>query len=101
VEVQDISSELAESFKLSNMRGTLIAGVLRGGPADRAGIKPGDILVSVESHQVVDSTSMLNLVAALEPGQQATLKILRNRDEMLVKVNVGKRPRPNRRSELE
>jgi serine protease DegQ len=101
VEVQDISAELAESFKLSTPRGTLIAGVLRGGPADRAGIKPGDILVSVESSQVLDSTSMLNLVAALEPGKPATLKILRNRDEMLVKVNVGKRPRPNRRNELE
>ncbi|MEQ1771866.1 MAG: trypsin-like peptidase domain-containing protein, partial [Devosia sp.] len=101
VEVQDLSAELAESFKLSNLRGTLIAGVLRGGPADRAGIKPGDILVSVESSQVVDSTSMLNLVAALEPGKQATLKVLRNRNEMLVKVNVGKRPRPNRRNELE
>ena len=101
VEVQDISAELAESFKLPNLRGTLIAGVLRGGPADRAGIKPGDILVSVESNQVVDSTSMLNLVAALEPGKPATLKVLRNRDEMSVKVNVGKRPRPNRRNELE
>ena len=101
VEVQDISAELAESFKLSNPRGTLIAGVLRGGPADRAGIKPGDILVSVESSQVLDSTSMLNLVAALEPGKQTTLKILRNRNEMLVKVSVGKRPRPNRRNELE
>jgi serine protease DegQ len=101
VEVQDISAELAESFKLANLHGTLIAGVLRGGPADRAGIKPGDILVSVESSQVLDSTSMLNLVAALEPGKKATLKILRNRDEMSVNVNVGKRPRPNRRNELE
>ena len=101
VEVQDISAELAESFKLSDLRGTLIAGVLRGGPADRAGIKPGDILVAVESNQVLDSTSMLNLVAALEPGKPATLKILRSSNEMLVKVNVGKRPRPKRRNELE
>ena len=101
VEVQDLSAELAESFKLSNIHGTLIAGVLRGGPADRAGIKPGDILVAVESREVLDSTSMLNLVAALEPGKQATLKILRNRNEMSVKVNVGKRPKPSRRNELE
>ena len=101
VEVQDISSELAESFKLSNQSGTLIAGVLRGGPADRAGIKPGDILVSVGPSQVVDSTSMLNLVAALEPGKQATLKILRNRHEMLVNITVGKRPRPKRPNENE
>ena len=101
VEVQDLSAELAESFKLSNIHGTLIAGVLRGGPADRAGIKPGDILVAVESRDVLDSTSMLNLVAALEPGKQATLKILRNRNEMSVKVSVGKRPKPTRRNELE
>ncbi len=101
VEVQDISPDLAESFNLSNIHGTLIAGVLRGGPADRAGIKPGDILVEVESKDVLDSTSMLNLVAALEPGKQATLKILRNRSELSVKVNVGKRPRANRRNQLE
>lgn len=101
VEVQDLSAELAESFKLPNVHGTLIAGVLRGGPADKAGIKPGDILVAVDSGEVIDSTSMLNLVAALEPGKQATLKVLRNRSEMTVKVNVGKRPKPNRRNDLE
>jgi len=101
VEVQDISAELAESFRLSGTTGTLIAGVLRGGPADRAGVKPGDILVAVESSPVVDSTTMLNLIAALEPGKQATLKILRNRAEMLIEVNVGKRPKPGRRGDLE
>src|SRR6266850_1117190 len=97
VEVQDISAELAESFRLSGTKGTLIAGVLRGGPADRAGVKPGDVLVAVESNPVVDSTNMLNLIAALEPGKQATLKVLRNRAEMLIEVNVGKRPKPSRR----
>ena len=101
VEVQDISAELAESFRLSGTKGTLIAGVLRGGPADRAGVKPGDILVAVESNPVVDSTTMLNLIAALQPGKQATLKILRNRAEMQIEVNVGKRPKPGRRGELE
>ena len=101
VEVQDISAELAESFRLPNTNGTLIAGVLRDGPADKAGIKPGDILLFVEASQVVDSTNMLNLIAALEPGRDATLKILRNRKEVQIKVGVGKRPKPNRRGELE
>ena len=101
VEVQDISAELAESFRLTGTSGTLIAGVMRGGPADRAGVKPGDILVAVESSPVVDSTTMLNLIAALEPGKHATLKILRNRAEMMIEVNVGKRPKPSRRGELE
>lgn len=101
VEVQDISRELAESFRLPTTEGTLIAGVQRGGPADRAGVKPGDILVAVESKVVTDSTSMLNLIAALEPGKSASLKILRNRQQMEVKVNVGKRPRPIRNDALE
>jgi serine protease DegQ len=101
VEVQDISVEQAASFRLTGTNGTLIAGVQRGGPADRAGVKPGDILVAVESNPVADTTNMLNLIAALEPGKQATLKILRNRAEMLIEVNVGKRPKPGRRGELE
>jgi serine protease DegQ len=101
VEVQDINAELAESFRLPNTNGTLIAGVLRGGPADRAGIKPGDVLLAVGPSPVIDSTSMLNLIAALEPGKDATLKILRNRGEVQINVKVGKRPRPNRAGQLE
>jgi len=96
VEVQDISPELAESFNLPNTNGTLIAGVQPGGPAERAGIRRGDILMAVESFEVTDSTRMLNLIAALKPGEQATLKILRNDQESLVKIKVGTRPRPVR-----
>jgi len=101
VEVQDISPELAESFRLTDPKGTLIAGVLRGGPADRAGVKPGDILLAVENQTVTDSSAMLNLIAALEPGKSAKLKILRNRQELQIEVNVGKRPRPAVRRALE
>ena len=101
VEVQDISAEQAASFRLTGTNGTLISRVQPGGPADRAGVKAGDILVAVESNPVADMTNMLNLIAALEPGKQATLKILRNRAEMLIEVNVGKRPKPGRRGELE
>jgi serine protease DegQ len=101
VEVQDISPELAESFRLSSTNGTLIAGVQRGGPADRAGIKPGDILLSVEAKPVIDSNSMLNLIAALQPGRSAKLQILRNRQEVTIPVNVGKRPLPARGNSLE
>ncbi len=101
VEVQDISAEQATSFRLTGTNGTLIARVQPGGPADRAGVKPGDILVAVESNPVADMANMLNLIAALQPGKQATLKILRNRAEMLIEVNVGKRPKPGRRGGLD
>ena len=71
VEVQDITPELAESFKLSDTKGVLIAGVVRGGPADKAGVKPGDILVEVEGKPVPDSSAMLNLVAKRRAGQSS------------------------------
>jgi serine protease DegQ len=96
VEVQDISPELAESFNLPTTNGTLIAGVQPGGPAERAGIRRGDILMAVESQVVTDSTRMLNLIAALKPGEQATLKILRDDEQALVQIKVGTRPRPVR-----
>jgi serine protease DegQ len=94
VEVQDLTPELAESFKRPSTNGALIAGVLKGGPADRAGVKPGDILIAVDGKPVVDSSTMLNLIAALSPGQTATILVMRNQAEKTVKINVGKRPKP-------
>lgn len=93
VEAQDLTADLAESFRLSSARGTLVSGVLRGSPADRAGVKSGDVLVEVEGKPVGDSADMLNLVAALQPGKLATLKLMRGGRVVEVKVTVGKRPR--------
>lgn len=94
VEVQDLTPELAESFKRPNTNGALIAGVLKGGPADRAGVRPGDIIVAVEGNEVIDSSGMLNLIAALPPGKAATITVMRNQSEKAIKINVGKRPKP-------
>ncbi len=96
VEVQDVTPELAESLKLRGNDGAIIAGVLRGGPADKAGVKPGDVLVAVNGKSVKDSASMLNLVAALAPGKSADLKFLRAEKPVDLQVTVGKRPKPQR-----
>jgi serine protease DegQ len=101
VEVQDMTPELAESFKLKNIKGVLIAGVVRPGPADKAGVKPGDILLEVDGKPVPDSSAMLNVVAAIEPAKTATLKLVRNGNEFTVKLTVGKRPKPKPRQEEE
>ncbi len=93
VEAQDLSQELADSFGLKSASGALIAGVLRGGPAEKSGVKPGDILKEVEGKQVTDVAGMLNLVAALEPGSTATLSILRNQNPVQVRVRVATRPK--------
>ena len=92
IEVQDITPEIADSFNLPSTKGALIAGVLRGGPADRAGIRPGDILVSVNDKPVSDSSSLLNLIAALPPGKLAALGLIRKETNMQIMVKVGKRP---------
>ncbi len=99
VGVQDMTAELAESFRLAQAGGALISEVLRGSPADKAGIKPGDILTTVNGKPVADSAGMLNLIAALQPGQQATIKVVRGRTEIEAQVIVGKRPRQPRQEE--
>ena len=96
VEAQDLSKELADSFGLKSSSGALIAGVLRGGPAEKSGVKPGDILKEVEGKPVTDVAGMLNLVAALEPGASATLSLLRNQNPLTVQVRVAKRPQADR-----
>jgi serine protease DegQ len=96
IEVQEISPEIAESFSLKSTDGALIAGVLRGGPADRAGIRPGDVLVAVNSNPVKDSVSLLNLIAALPPGKIAQLRLIRGQSEMQVLAKVDKRPAMSR-----
>ncbi|HEX6414956.1 MAG TPA: Do family serine endopeptidase, partial [Burkholderiales bacterium] len=94
VEVQEITPAISESFKLGVQRGALIANVLRGGPADRAGVRQGDVLMEVEGKPVADPTAMLNLIAALQPGAPAKMKLKRQGQEVEATVNVGRRPKP-------
>ncbi len=94
VGVQDITREIAESFKLPATGGVLITQVERGGPADKAGVKLGDVLLTVNDKPVADTTAMLNAIASLQPGQQARLKVTRNQAENEVAVTIGQRPRP-------
>lgn len=96
VEPQDITPELADSFGLTKKNGIIIAGVLRGGPAEQAGMKPGDILVSIDNRPATDTTAMVNLIAQIPPGQKITLHILRKSQPMTIEITVGKRPQIKR-----
>jgi serine protease DegQ len=93
VEPQDITPELAESFGLETKTGAIIAGILKNGPADKAGMKPGDILVAIGGKPVTDITAMLNLIAQLTPGERVEMKVLRKGREETLNVTIGKRPK--------
>jgi serine protease DegQ len=93
VEVQDLTADLAESFRVPGGKGVLIAGVIPGSPADQGGVRRGDVLVAVEGKPVAGASGMLNLIAALEPGRPAGLTVLRNQTEVQLRVSVGRRPR--------
>jgi serine protease DegQ len=94
VEPQNLSKELAESLNLpKDIAGVLISGVLEGGPADKAGMKPGDVLTQVNGQAVNDVVTLLNRIAQTSPGDEAKINLLRKGKPMTLKVRVGKRPK--------
>lgn len=94
VEIREITPELASSFGLRDTQGALIAGVLRGSPAERGGVLPGDVLIAVDGQSVLDTRAMLERVAALQPGQRATFRVRRDGKDVELTVAVARRPIP-------
>ncbi len=89
---EDITTEMAESFNIKQTKGSIVAAVVRGGPADQAGVKPGDICIAIDGKTFQNSREMMNQIAALKPNSKAKLKILRQSNEISLDINVGKRP---------
>jgi serine protease DegQ len=98
VAAQDMTAEIAKSFKLAEVQGALISEVMTGGPAEKAGVRAGDVLVAVNGKPVPRSSVMLDLIAALTPGQDARLTVIRERRETELVVIVGRRPSPSRQN---
>ena len=94
IEAQDLTPELADSFKLNLAEGALVSNVLPNSPASNAGLQAGDVLISIQGHQIRDTGSMLNIIADLAPNQNATVKIFRNEATKDINILIGKRPKP-------
>jgi serine protease DegQ len=93
VEPQDITPSEVEALTFGRSKGAFISGVYRGGPADQAGVRPGDILIAVDGHAISDTITMLDAIARLKPGSNAKLKLMRRRDEIDLTVKVAARPK--------
>ncbi len=93
---QDITPELAESLKLKIARGALVAQVVRGSPADKAGVKAGDVITGIDGKSIQDSVAAMAVIAGLKPGQDARFQLTRSEKAIDLAVNVAKRPRAPR-----
>lgn len=92
VEPQDITSELAQAFELEHQKGVILARVFKDGPAAKAGLQVGDIIVGLDTQPVADAVQFLTQVAAFSPETKVGVQVLRNGVEKTIQVQVGVRP---------
>jgi len=92
VEFQQMTPELAESFGLEELQGLLVAGIFRNGPAHKAGMLPGDIIVAIGHSPVINARYSINKIAQVKPGQEVPVEILRNGERKKLTITAGERP---------
>ena len=93
-DVGDVTPDLAESLNLKNARGALIGGVQERGPADRAGMRAGDVITAINGRPVIDSIAARSIISDLAPGSKASFSLIRNERDVAINIQIGKRPRP-------
>jgi len=89
VSIQDLTPELAKSFELGSTKGSLIAQVVKGGPADKAGLKRGDVVISYKGEEITDTGSLRNKVADTVTGKEVQVTVIRDGERMDLSVEIG------------
>lgn len=90
--IQDVTPDIAESFNLPDSGGALIANVVPGGPADKAGLKRGDVVLRFDDTVIGRSINLPRMTAATLPGALVTLALNRDGEELLLTVELGEFP---------
>jgi S1-C subfamily serine protease len=101
VNIQPVTADLAASLGLEQVRGAIVSGVQAGGPADRAGVKRGDIITAFNGTPVNDNNTLRNAVARTQPGNVATLNVSRDGREQQLRVTLGELPNTSARARTE
>ena len=89
VAIQRISPDLLKAFNLDDTHGALVSDVVADGPAAKAGLQRGDVIIEFQGHKVQDSTELPRMVAAIAPGTKVQVEVLRAGKKMTVPVTLG------------
>jgi serine protease DegS len=93
IEVRTLDEELARQIGSSVTKGVAVAGIVRGGPAHAGGMKPGDILTSINGETIADAQQAITRIAALKPGSTLQATVMRDNRAVALQVRIGERPR--------
>jgi serine protease Do len=97
VQIQDVNAQFADAFGLDRPRGALVGQVVEDGPAAKAGIRAGDVILSVDGKPVERSTQLPSVISAIKPGTSAKVEVWRDRESKLVNVKVDEFPEETQR----
>jgi Do/DeqQ family serine protease len=92
VVIQDLTPELAAGFGVKEDAGVLVAEVMKDGPADAAGLRPGDVITGFGGSAIKDVTDLQKRVAAVEPGRPTPIMVMRDHTPLALSVKVGEQP---------
>src|SRR5512134_3828475 len=93
VSIQDVTSDLAEEFSVRDLKGALVSGVMKASPADKAGIKQGDVILRFNGKDVEDTGHLRNMVSQSAIGTKVKVKLLRQKKEIEVEVSIAELPK--------
>ncbi len=92
IEAQQVSPQLAQSFKLATTNGVVITAIYNNGPAHRAGLRPGDVITHINRLPVGDGHFGMNQIADTRPGKLVTISVLRNGQQQQIEATIGTKP---------
>ena len=91
--IQEVTSDLAEEFGVKDLKGALVSGVMKGSPAEKAGIKQGDVILQFNGKTVEDTGHLRNMVSQTPIGTSVKVRVLRQKKEIETEVEIAELPK--------